>query len=126
MRQGNDVGTQYRSAIYWTTPEQEKVARELTAVYGDELRRRRLGEITTEIREVPTYYYAEDLHQQYLAKNPHGYRCHANTGVKFPETPGSAEVAGPMAAVMGRGSPVSACPDQVNRPIHATWRRRGA
>ena len=49
---------------------------------------RRLGDITTEVRpasEVP-YYYAEDVHQQYLAKNPYGYRCHANTGVKFPET----------------------------------------
>jgi peptide-methionine (S)-S-oxide reductase len=87
MRQGNDVGTQYRSAIYWTTPEQEQTARELTKVYGDELRRRRLGEITTEIRpasETP-YYYAEDVHQQYLAKNPFGYRCHANTGVRFPQ-----------------------------------------
>lgn len=87
-RQGNDVGTQYRSAIYWTTPEQEQVARELTKVYGDELKRRRLGDITTEIRpasETP-YYYAEDHHQQYLAKNPHGYRCHANTGVRFPAT----------------------------------------
>ncbi|MBU1801104.1 peptide-methionine (S)-S-oxide reductase MsrA [Nocardioides sp.] len=84
MRQGNDVGTQYRSAIYYTTPEQEQTARELTKVYGDELARRRLGDITTEIREVPTYYYAEDQHQQYLAKNPFGYRCHANTGVKFP------------------------------------------
>ena len=49
MRQGNDVGTQYRSAIYYTTPEQEQVARELTKVYGDELRRRGYGEITTEI-----------------------------------------------------------------------------
>ena len=86
MRQGNDVGTQYRSAIYFTSPEQEQTARELTKVYGDELARRGLGEITTEIREVPTYYYAEDQHQQYLAKNPHGYRCHANTGVKFPAT----------------------------------------
>ncbi|MEV7428109.1 MULTISPECIES: peptide-methionine (S)-S-oxide reductase MsrA [unclassified Nocardioides] len=86
MRQGNDVGTQYRSALYFTSPEQERVARELTEVYGAELRRRGLGEITTEIREVPTYYYAEDVHQQYLAKNPHGYRCHANTGVKFPQT----------------------------------------
>jgi peptide-methionine (S)-S-oxide reductase len=86
FRQGNDVGTQYRSAIYFTTPEQEQVARELTQVYGAELARRRLGEITTEIREAPTYYYAEDPHQQYLAKNPFGYRCHANTGVKFPET----------------------------------------
>ncbi len=84
MRQGNDVGTQYRSAIYYTSPEQEQTARELTQAYGDELARRGLGDITTEIREVPTYYYAEDHHQQYLAKNPHGYRCHANTGVKFP------------------------------------------
>ena len=86
MRQGNDVGTQYRSAIYFTSPEQEAVAKELTEVYGAELARRGLGEITTEVRDAPTYYYAEDPHQQYLAKNPHGYRCHANTGVKFPET----------------------------------------
>jgi peptide-methionine (S)-S-oxide reductase len=85
MRQGNDIGTQYRSAIYFTTPEQEKTARELTEVYGAELRRRRLGEITTEVREAPTYYYAEEQHQQYLAKNPFGYRCHANTGVRFPQ-----------------------------------------
>ena len=84
MRQGNDVGTQYRSAIYFTTPEQEQTARDLTKVYGDELARRRLGDITTEVREAPTYYYAEDHHQQYLAKNPFGYRCHANTGVRFP------------------------------------------
>ncbi len=87
MRQGNDVGTQYRSAIYYTSPEQEQTARELTKVYGDELERRRRGSITTEIREVPTYYYAEEQHQQYLAKNPFGYRCHANTGVKFPVSP---------------------------------------
>ena len=87
-RQGADVGTQYRSAIYWTTPEQEQTARDLTKVYGDELARRGLGEITTEIRpasETP-YFYAEDAHQQYLAKNPFGYRCHANTGVRFPAT----------------------------------------
>jgi peptide-methionine (S)-S-oxide reductase len=88
MRQGNDVGTQYRSAIYWTTPEQEQTARELTKIYGDELHRQRIGDITTEIRPASeiTYYYAEDHHQQYLAKNPFGYRCHANTGIKFPET----------------------------------------
>jgi peptide-methionine (S)-S-oxide reductase len=86
MRQGNDVGTQYRSAIYFTTPEQEETARELTEVYGAELKRRRLGEITTEIKPAPAYYYAEDVHQQYLAKNPYGYRCHSNTGVRFPET----------------------------------------
>jgi peptide-methionine (S)-S-oxide reductase len=88
MRQGNDVGTQYRSAIYWTTPEQEQTARELTKVYGDELHRRRIGDITTEIKPASeiSYYYAEDHHQQYLAKNPFGYRCHANTGIRFPET----------------------------------------
>jgi peptide-methionine (S)-S-oxide reductase len=88
MRQGNDVGTQYRSAIYWTTPEQEQTARELTKIYGDELHRQRIGDITTEIRPASevTYYYAEDHHQQYLAKNPFGYRCHANTGIRFPET----------------------------------------
>ncbi len=55
-------------------------------MYAAELKRRRLGDVTTEVREAPTYYYAEDHHQQYLAKNPHGYRCHANTGVKFPAT----------------------------------------
>ena len=69
MRQGNDVGTQYRSAIYYTTPEQERTARELTKIYGDELARRKYGDITTEIRpasETP-YFYAEDHHQQYLS-----------------------------------------------------------
>ena len=84
MRQGNDVGTQYRSAIYTTTPEQAEVAQELTARYAAELERRGLGAITTEISPAPPYYYAEDHHQQYLAKVPNGYRCHANTGVKFP------------------------------------------
>jgi len=86
MQQGNDVGTQYRSAIYYTSPEQERVARELTDVYAAELARRGIGPVTTEIREAPTYYYAEPMHQQYLDRVPHGYRCHANTGVPFPET----------------------------------------
>ena len=84
MRQGNDVGTQYRSAIYTTTPEQVEVAERLTKVYGEELAGRGLDPITTEIAPAPAYYYAEDYHQQYLAKNPYGYRCHANTGVPFP------------------------------------------
>ena len=86
MRQGNDVGSQYRSAIYTSSAEQETTARELADAYGAELARRGLGEITTEIRpaEEAGYYYAEDPHQQYLAKNPYGYRCHANTGVAFP------------------------------------------
>ena len=85
MRQGNDVGTQYRSAIYTLSEEQEKVARELTAAYEPVLRERGYGPITTEIAPAPTYYYAEDLHQQYLHKNPYGYRCHSATGVPFPE-----------------------------------------
>ena len=84
MRQGNDVGTQYRSAIYTTTPEQAEVAERLAKVYAEELTARGLGPITTEIAPAPAYYYAEDYHQQYLAKNPYGYRCHANTGVPFP------------------------------------------
>ncbi|MCL8027182.1 peptide-methionine (S)-S-oxide reductase MsrA [Nocardioides bruguierae] len=86
MRQGNDVGTQYRSAIYYASPEQEQTAAELTKVYGEELASRGVGAITTEVRpaaETP-YFYAEDVHQQYLHKNPYGYRCHANTGVPFP------------------------------------------
>jgi peptide-methionine (S)-S-oxide reductase len=83
-RQGNDVGTQYRSAIYTTTPEQEEVAARLTKVYAEELARRGLGPVTTEIAPAPAYYYAEDHHQQYLAKHVNGYRCHANTGVPFP------------------------------------------
>jgi peptide-methionine (S)-S-oxide reductase len=87
MRQGNDVGTQYRSAIYTTTPEQSEVAAELRATYQAELQRKGITEpITTEIKPAPPYYYAEDHHQQYLAKNPYGYRCHANTGVPFPST----------------------------------------
>ncbi len=85
MRQGNDVGTQYRSAIYTFTPEQEKVAHELKAAYEPELLKRGYGPITTEVAPPPTYYYAEDYHQQYLAKNPFGYRCHSATGVPFPE-----------------------------------------
>lgn len=86
MRQGNDVGTQYRSAIYTLSDAQAATAEELTRIYGEELARRGLGAITTEIKPAPTYYYAEDNHQQYLAKNPFGYRCHANTGVRFPAT----------------------------------------
>lgn len=87
MRQGNDIGTQYRSAIYYTTPEQEATARELTAIYGAELARHGRGDITTEIRPASeaNYYYAEDYHQQYLAKNPYGYRCHSATGIPFPQ-----------------------------------------
>lgn len=86
MRQGNDVGTQYRSAIYVETPEQERVAREVTQRYQAVLDQRGYGAITTEVRPAADtpYFYAEDHHQQYLLKNPFGYRCHSNTGVPVP------------------------------------------
>jgi peptide-methionine (S)-S-oxide reductase len=84
MRQGNDVGTQYRSAVYTLSEEQAQTAKELKEAYEPLLLQRGYGPITTEIKPSPTYYYAEDHHQQYLAKNPFGYRCHANTGVPFP------------------------------------------
>jgi len=84
MRQGNDMGTQYRSAIYFTSPAQEQVASLVTERYQGELDKRGLGHITTEIKPEQPYFYAEDHHQQYLLKNPFGYRCHSNTGVKVP------------------------------------------
>jgi peptide-methionine (S)-S-oxide reductase len=83
-RQGNDIGTQYRSAIFTTTDEQAKTAIESRDKYQEALTRAGLGEITTEIAAAGEFYYAEDYHQQYLYKNPHGYDCHAETGVKFP------------------------------------------
>jgi peptide-methionine (S)-S-oxide reductase len=84
MRQGNDVGTQYRSAIYTNSLEQEETARKLTAAYEPVLQRAGYGAITTEIKPAPVYYYAEDYHQQYLAIHVDGYRCHSATGVPFP------------------------------------------
>ncbi len=84
MRQGNDIGTQYRSAIFFTTPEQEKIAAAVIARYQPVLTERGYGDITTEVQPAGEYYYAEDVHQQYLAKVPNGYRCHANTGVPVP------------------------------------------
>jgi peptide-methionine (S)-S-oxide reductase len=84
MRQGNDVGTQYRSAIYFLSNQQETTAREITAAYEPVLERAGYGAITTEIKPAPVYYYAEDYHQQYLFKNPNGYRCHSATGIKVP------------------------------------------
>ena len=84
MRQGNDVGTQYRSAIYTYSEEQAQVAKEITERYQPELTKRGYDEITTEIKPAPTYYYAEDYHQQYLLKNPNGYRCLSATGIKVP------------------------------------------
>jgi len=85
-RQGNDVGTQYRSAIYTTTDEQLKIATESRDLYQAALARAGLGEITTEIAPAGEFYFAEDYHQQYLYKVPHGYDCHAQTGVPFPRS----------------------------------------
>ena len=84
MRQGNDVGTQYRSAIHTTTPAQAKAAETSRATYAKALGDRGYGAVTTEIREAPDFYYAEDYHQQYLAKNPRGYCPDHSTGVSCP------------------------------------------
>jgi peptide-methionine (S)-S-oxide reductase len=84
MRQGNDVGTQYRSGIYTFTPEQRRAAEASKSAYGRELSQRRYGPITTEIRDAPPFYFAEDYHQQYLAKNPFGYCGLGGTGVSCP------------------------------------------
>jgi peptide-methionine (S)-S-oxide reductase len=84
MRQGNDAGTQYRSAIYATTPEQKKRAEAARDAYAKSLADEGYGAITTEIREAPEFFYAEDYHQQYLAKNPAGYCGLGGTGVACP------------------------------------------
>ncbi|WP_110950977.1 peptide-methionine (S)-S-oxide reductase MsrA [Pseudomonas bohemica] len=84
MRQGNDIGTQYRSVIYATKPEQLDAARASAEVFQAELTKAGLGEITTEIDQAPTMYFAEAYHQQYLAKNPQGYCGIGGTGVCMP------------------------------------------
>ena len=84
MRQGNDVGTQYRSAIYWGTDAQRDAAHASRERFQEELTKARYGQITTEIAEAGPFYYAEDYHQQYLAKNPNGYCGIGGTGVSSP------------------------------------------
>jgi peptide-methionine (S)-S-oxide reductase len=84
MRQGNDVGTQYRSAIYTYTDAQKKAALASRDAYQKRLAEEGYGPITTEIAEAPEFYYAEDYHQQYLAKNPDGYCGIGGTGVSCP------------------------------------------
>ena len=84
MRQGNDTGTQYRSAIYAFTPEQRRAAEESRAAYQQQLSAAGYGPITTEIADAGPFYYAEDYHQQYLAKNPNGYCGLGGTGVSCP------------------------------------------
>jgi peptide-methionine (S)-S-oxide reductase len=84
MRQGNDVGTQYRSAVYWTSEAQRDAALASSDMYAERLSGAGYGEITTEIAEAGPFYYAEAYHQQYLSKNPHGYCGIGGTGVSCP------------------------------------------
>ncbi len=84
MRQGNDIGTQYRSAIYTTDPSQVEVVERTRAAYGERLRAAGYGEISTEIAPAGEFFYAEDYHQQYLHKNPMGYCGIGGTGVSCP------------------------------------------
>ncbi|MBM3557073.1 MAG: peptide-methionine (S)-S-oxide reductase MsrA [Alphaproteobacteria bacterium] len=84
MRQGNDIGTQYRSAIYATTSDQLRAAGASKALFQEALTKSRYGAVTTEIRPAPPFYYAEDYHQQYLHKNPGGYCGLGGTGVRCP------------------------------------------
>ena len=84
MRQGNDIGTQYRSAIYVLDGEQRAVAEESKRVYGERLAAAHRGVVTTEVLDAPRFYYAEEYHQQYLAKNPDGYCGLKGTGVSCP------------------------------------------
>ncbi len=84
MRQGNDVGTQYRSGIYVYNEAQRQASQASLARYQQELKKTGFAPITTEILDAPEFYYAEDYHQQYLAKNPRGYCGHGGTGVTCP------------------------------------------
>lgn len=84
MRQGNDTGTQYRSGIYTYSDEQRQLAEASRDVYQQRLKQEGYGKITTEILDAPEFYYAEDYHQQYLAKNPGGYCGLGGTGVACP------------------------------------------
>ena len=84
MRQGNDVGTQYRSVIYYYDAAQREAAEASRAAYQQRLKSAGYGEITTEIADAPPFYYAEPYHQQYLSKNPNGYCGHGGTGVSCP------------------------------------------
>jgi peptide-methionine (S)-S-oxide reductase len=84
MRQGGDTGTQYRSAIYTTSGAQMQAAQAALKTYDAKLRAAGFGPVTTEVRDAPEFYYAEDYHQQYLAKNPNGYCGLGGTGVSCP------------------------------------------
>jgi peptide-methionine (S)-S-oxide reductase len=84
MRQGNDVGTQYRSAVFTTSPEQRTIAEQTRAAFQPVLTAAGYGDITTAVADAGDFYYAEDYHQQYLAKNPNGYCGLGGTGQTCP------------------------------------------
>ena len=83
MRQGNDIGTQYRSGIYFSNEEEKAIIKKTMEQYQAQLKANGLGQITTEVKEADQFFYAEHYHQQYLAKNPDGYCALAGTGVKI-------------------------------------------
>jgi peptide-methionine (S)-S-oxide reductase len=103
MRQGHDIGSQYRSAIFWTSPEQQAAAQESAAAYQQRLTDAGYGAISTEISPASEFYFAEDYHQQYLAdtKNPHGYCPDHGTGVSCPI--GVVKASGPLGGVKAEG-----------------------
>jgi len=103
MRQGNDVGTQYRSAIFWHSQEQKAAAEQSAADYQQRLTEAGYGTITTEILPAPEFYFAEDYHQQYLSsgKNPYGYCPDHGTGVSCPI--GVVKASGPLGSVKADG-----------------------
>jgi peptide-methionine (S)-S-oxide reductase len=85
-RQGNDIGSQYRSAIFTTSDQQKSEVEQSMAIYQAELDKNSIGPIVTQVlaADVHQYFEAEQYHQRYLEKNPNGYDCHSNTGVHFP------------------------------------------
>ncbi len=126
MRQGNDVGTQYRSAIYWMSEAQREAAEASRASFQDALWKAGHGEITTELAPAGPFYYAEPYHQQYLAKNPRGYCGLGGTGVACPVGCRTGVGAGSHPArryrrAHRRGLAAATGPHEM-RPLHRTWR----
>jgi methionine-R-sulfoxide reductase len=116
MRQGNDFGTQYRSAIYYTSDEQRRLAEATRDAYNEALRRKGMGAVTTEIAPAGPFYYAEDYHQQYLHKVPNGYCGLAGTGVTCP-----------LPAAVGGGCGTDTEADPGLKPLAASedeWKQR--
>jgi peptide-methionine (S)-S-oxide reductase len=107
MRQGNDAGTQYRSVIFTFNDAQRRAALASRDAYAGALRAAGRGEITTEIREAPPFYFAEGYHQQYCARNPQGYCAHGGTGVPLPALPASSPAAASSAAPAHPAAPTT-------------------